>query len=321
MANPILIAFACDEGYAKHVAVVMQSILANATVTDRYEFHILTMDLSLNAESRLSEIASHSNATTIVHRVDPIRLAGFPTGSLPLETYLRLLLPEILPEYEKIIYLDADLIVMDSLAELWDCPIDDNAIAAAIDTITILRGEQILSHFKALHLPEEHVYFNAGVLLLNLKVLREIQLLEKVKTWVSKYADLMINSDQDVLNVVLAGRVKYFHLRWNLQAPLIAPIQLGWKCSKDHINAVSNPAIVHYVTNRKPWRKEFKLPYQSLYFKYLAQTPWQEDDLAPFTTDLIWQRCQEELEWSHKLVVSKIRRLLGRRFILSDDPE
>jgi lipopolysaccharide biosynthesis glycosyltransferase len=321
MPNPILIAFACDEAYSKHVAVVMQSILANAKIEERHEFHILTMNLSLDAENRLLEIATLSKATVRVHRVNPQRLAGFPTASLPLEAYLRLLLPDLLPEYEKILYLDADLIVMDSLSKLWDFPIGDSAIGAAIDSIAIFRGDVTLKHFKALQLPQQHIYFNSGVMLLNLKVLREIQLLEVVKKWAQKYSNLMRHSDQDVLNAILVGKVSYFDLRWNLQAPLIAPIKLGWKCSKEHVKAVSDPAILHYVTARKPWRKEFKLPYQSLYFKYLSQTPWKEEALNPIAFDLVWHRWREELDWLRKLVMSKIRRLLGRRFILSNDSE
>lgn len=320
MASPILIAFACDEGYSKHVAVVMQSIIASAAMEDRHEFHILTMNLSSDAENRLIEVATRGKATVLVHRMDARLLAGFPTASLPLEAYLRLLLPDLLPEYEKILYLDADIIVMDSLSKLWDFPIGEKAIGAAIDTMAILKGSA-LEHIKALQLPEEHLYFNSGVMLLNLKVLREIQLLENVKKWTQQHSDLMGNSDQDVLNAILAGSVNYFDLRWNLQAPLIAPIKLGWKCSKEHINAVSNPAIIHYITSRKPWRKEFKIPYQQLYFEYLSQTPWKDDILAPLTFDLVWHRWMEELDWAYQLVISKIRLLIGRRFILSDEPE
>jgi lipopolysaccharide biosynthesis glycosyltransferase len=321
MSNPISIAFGCDEGYSKHVAVVIQSILANATTQDRHEFHILTMNLSSDAEKRLLEVTTRGKATLLVHRLSAKLLEGFPTASLPLEAYLRLLLPDLLPEYEKILYLDADLIVMDSLSKLWDFSIGDSAIGAAIDSIAIFRGNAILEHFKALQLPEQHVYFNSGVMLLNLKVLREIQLLEVVKAWAQKYPDLMPHSDQDVLNALLVGKVSYFDLRWNLQVPLIAPIKLGWKCSQEHVKAVSDPAIVHYVTARKPWRKEFKLPYQSLYFKYLAQTPWQEDTLTPIAFDLVWHRWREELDWMRKLLMSKLRSLIGRRFILSDDPK
>lgn len=320
MNDPILIAFSCDEGYSRHVGVVMQSILANAAAGDRHDFHILTMNLSQNAENRLVKIATQGKATVRVHRVDAGRLEGFPTASLPLEAYLRLLLPDLLPEYEKILYFDADLLVLDSLCKLWDVSLRDSAVGAAIDSITILKGTG-LEHFKALQLPEGHLYFNSGVLLLNLRVLREMQLLKTMKEWAAEHSDLMIYSDQDALNVILAGNVSYFHLRWNLQAPLIAPIKLGWKCSQEHIKAVSDPAIIHYVTNRKPWRKEFRLPYQSLYFKYLAQTPWKDDEIDPFTADLVWQRCKEELEWRRKLVMSKVRRLIGRRFILSNDPE
>jgi lipopolysaccharide biosynthesis glycosyltransferase len=320
MANPISIAFACDDLYTKHVAVVMQSIFANAASEDRYEFHVLTMGITPESERRLVEVATRSEATLRVHKVDANLLSGFTVTYVTLDSYIRLLLPEVLPNHDKVLYLDADLIVMDSLRELWDTNIENFAAAAARDGMTITKGLD-LEHFEAFNFPKEHIYFNAGVLLLNLKVLREMQLLERVKVWAEKNSHLMKHNDQDALNVILAGKIVHCHLRWNLQAPLIAPIQLGWKCSQEHVKAVSDPGIVHYVTNRKPWRKEFKLPYQSLYFKYLAQTPWKEEDLAPFTTELRWQRCQEELEWSCKLVMSKVRGLLGRRFVLSKDPE
>lgn len=318
MTNSISIAFACDEGYSKHVAVVMHSILVNAATEDRHEFHILTMNIGSEAENRLREIATHGKATIFVHRVDANRLIGFPVLSHPLEAYLRLLLPEILPDREKILYLDADLLVLGSLSNLWDFPIEQKAVAAAIDSMTIFKGSA-LEHFKALQLPAEHLYFNTGVLLLNLKVLREIKLLETVKEWAAEHSDLMIHSDQDVLNVILAGNISYFHLRWNLQVPLIAPIKLGWQCTQEHITAVSDPAIIHYVTYRKPWRKEFKLPYQNLYFKYLAQTPWKDEAPQPLTFDLAWNRFIEELDWSTKWIKSKLRSLIGRNFKLAED--
>ena len=320
MANTISIAFACDECYSKHVAVVIQSIFANAAQEDRHEFHALTMGMTPESERRLIEIATSGGATMLVHRVDPQLLAGFTVTYVTLDSYIRLLLPEVLPNHDKVLYLDADLIVMDSLSELWKINIENFAAAAARDGMTITKGAA-LEHIESFDFPKGHIYFNAGVLLLNLQVLREMQLLERVRVWAKKNSHLMKHNDQDALNVILAGKILSCHLRWNLQAPLIAPIRLGWKCSQEHLKAVLNPGIIHYVTNRKPWRKEFKLPYQSLYFKYLAQTPWKEDALDPFTTDLVWQRCQEELEWSRKLAMSKIRRLLGRRFILSNDPE
>jgi lipopolysaccharide biosynthesis glycosyltransferase len=311
MINPISIAFACDEDYSKHVAVVIQSILANAAMEDRHEFHILTMDLSSDAENRLLEIATRGNATLLIHQVDAKRLAGFPETRHTLNTYLRLLLPEILPDDDKILYLDADLMVFSSLQELWTFPIGANAVAAAIDSMAVLQGTA-LDHFKSLQLPKSHVYFNCGVLLLNLKILREIQLLEQVRTWTTEHSNLMVHGDQDVINVILSGKVAYFHLRWNLQVPLIDPVRFGWSFTQEQTDAVSNPAIIHYVTNRKSWLREFKLPYQSLYFKYLAQTPWKDEPLPPVTFDRFWQRGLEELDWIYKLGMSKVRKILGR---------
>jgi lipopolysaccharide biosynthesis glycosyltransferase len=317
MANPISIAFACDNGYAKHVAVVMQSIIVNSAPEDRHEFHVLTMGLTQESESRLLEIVTRGRATMHVHRLDVKRLTGFPETRHTLNTYLRLLLPEVLPEQEKIIYLDADLIVRGSLSQLWDFPIGNNAIAAAMDSMAILRGTTV-EHFKTLQLPESHLYFNAGVLLLNLKVLREIQLIDILKEWATEHSNLMIHGDQDVLNVILVGKVAYFHLRWNLQVPLIDAVQFGWRYTPEQAEAVADPIILHYVTVRKPWRREFKLPYQNLYFQYLAQTPWQAEELQPLTFALGWQRCREELSWAYTWARSKARQSIGRTPVLLD---
>lgn len=310
MRDLISIAFACDEGYAKHVAVVMRSILANAAVEDQHKFHVLTMGLTLESENHLREVANRGKATLQIHRVDAQHLAGFPEARHTLNTYLRLLLPELLSNHEKVLYLDADLIVLDSLQELWNYPIGNAAMAIAIDSTAIFQGEA-LSHFEALQLPKEHIYFNAGVLLLNLKVLRQINLLEQVRLWVTDHSHLMRHSDQDALNVLLAGKLVYFHLRWNLQVPLIAPVQFGWVCTKEQIEAVSKPAIVHYVTSRKPWCWEYKLPYQNLYFQYLAQTPWKNDLPSALTLHQWLCRLREEIDWGRAWIKFKVKQILS----------
>ena len=279
----ISIAFACDENYSKYVAVVMQSIFARAAARDRHEFHILSLNLSAYAQTRLLEVATGGNAALYVHRLTKDRVAGFPVTDLPLETYLRLCLPDLLPEHDRIIYLDADLLVLDSLSALWNHALEGKAIGAAIDTLSVLKGNA-LDHFKALQLPDRHSYFNAGVLLLDLKMLRELKLLERARLWAAEHSALMTYNDQDVLNVLLAGRVSYLELRWNLQVPLIDLFKLGYRCSPEHVDAVAAPGIIHYVTSRKPWRSEFKLPYQSLYFKYLAAIV-DRDEQGFFKTD------------------------------------
>lgn len=309
MSDLISVAFACDENYAKHVGVVIKSILDNAAIDDRLDFHILTMELSPVSESYFREIAVSERTNLYIHRVCPKSLSGFPENRHTLNAYLRLFLPDILTQIEKVLYLDADLLVRKSLKELWGFSVANVAAGVAVDSMSIFKGKD-LEHFEALKLPENHTYFNSGVMLLNLKVLREIQLAKEVKLWMNTYSNLMRHSDQDVLNVILANNVAYFHLRWNLQIPLIAPVLFNYFHTPEQAEAVSDPAILHYVTSRKPWHREFKLPYQNLYFHYLARTPWKDSAHQRLTLSILLTRFLEELEWLKKGTKAQLRKLL-----------
>lgn len=311
MKEPISVAFACDESYAKHVAVVIKSIFAKATLENEYEFHILTMGLTPETANRLQKLVSNCNGTLQIHHIAQEKLANFPASRHTLNAYLRLFLAELLPVKDKILYLDADLIVFDSLNKLWHHPLGNYAVAAAVDS-TACFVDSASEHLGSLNLPIDHQYFNSGVLLLNLRVLREIRLLEKVLVWTIKNSHLMLHSDQDALNALLAGKITYLHLRWNLQVPLIDPVRFGWGCIQVQGEAVADPAIIHYVTGRKPWLRQYKLPYQHLYFYYLAQTPWKDDPLSPYTFRQRLHRLSEELDWCYKWLRAEIRRFLGR---------
>lgn len=310
--SPITIAFACDDNYAQHVAVVMQSIFANAAPEDSHEFHILTMGLLPDTENRLQLVAANGGATITIHRISEDKLSSFPEQRQTLNAYLRLFLPEILPSHERILYLDADLVVFTSLSKLWQSSLNNSAIKAVPDSMTYFQGSA-MEHFRSLNLDSHsNFYFNSGVLLLNLAELREFRLLEMVLHWMVDNANLVFHSDQDALNALLVGKVGSLHPRWNLQVPLIDPVCFGWGCTQQQAEAVANPAIVHYVTGRKPWFRQYKLPYQELYFQYLAQTPWKDDPLPSYTFSHRLQRLGEELDYSYRWSRSEIRRLLGR---------
>ncbi|MDB9487749.1 glycosyltransferase family 8 protein [Dolichospermum circinale CS-537/01] len=310
MKEPISIALSCDEKYAPYAAVVIKSIFGSAKRGEEYEFHILSTGLSEKVKSNFREIAEFHNSSLKIYQISPERLASFPEGVHTLNTYLRLFLPEILPEYDKIIYLDADVLVLDSLQEIWDYPLK-NLLGVVPDAISYLRGSA-LDHFKDLRLPSTHIYFNAGLLLINLKLAREIGFLEQTICWVKTNSHLMRFSDQDALNAVFAGQVSYLHQRWNLQIPLINPVLFGWSFTEEQVDAVANPGIIHYTSN-KPWHREYKLPYRKLYFLYLSQTPWDGSNLLPhYSFSKKIHRIWEEFNWLYKYSVSKIRQLLGR---------
>jgi len=311
MPAPIQIAFACDDGYARHVAVVMRSIFTHAHPDDRHEFHVLTMGLTTETESRLYEVANDGGASLEIHHVDRSRLEGFPEKSHTLNTYLRILLPELLPVTPRILYLDADLLVFSSLAELWQLDLSGAIMAAATDA-SYLFGGISLAHFQRLGLHPSNRYFSAGVLLMNLNKWSEGDATSLIRSWASEYSQLMTHSDQDALNVILAGQVMPLHLRWNLQVPLIEPVKYGWNCTREMAEAVAQPGIVHYTGSAKPWHREYPAPYQNLYFHYLAETPWKGQLPPPMTIAQRLRRTGRLAKACYMWARSEARRWLGR---------
>ena len=312
MSSPIQIAFACDDGYARHVAVVMRSILSNADPESRHEFHVLSMGLSGESESRLRQVAEGSGISTLsLYQVERERLNGFPESRHTLNAYLRLLLPELLPTTSKVLYLDADLLVFSSLESVWETDLTDMIVAMATDA-SYLFGGAALPHFARLGLKNGERYFNSGVILINLDAWRKSDAAAHICSWIMNHHHVIKYPDQDALNVVLAGKVAEIHLRWNLQVPLIDPVKYGWGCTREMAEAVVDPAIVHFVTNRKPWLREYPLPYQDLYLRYLAETPWGEEKPQPLSLRQRSVRMARQAGNGYRWARSTVRGVLGR---------
>lgn len=308
MPEPIRIAFACNDGYAQHVAVVIRSILASAHPSDQHEFHVFSTDLTSQSVGRLKETAAPSMLE--VHAVDSARLAGFPDSRHTRNAFIRLLLPELLPGINSILYLDADLLVFDSLRDLADISLADVPASAAMDSLE-LWGGLLDVEVGRIQQNGAHRYFNSGVMVLNLDLWRREGLTAKIAVWCRENADKLIHADQTALNVLLANRIRYIHLRWNLQIPLIEPVRYGWNHTTEMAEAVAQPGIIHFVTARKPWCRQHRVPYQEHYFRFRSETPWQSDPLPALSVD---QRCQwlvETLAVGRKGLRSQLRKVMG----------
>lgn len=187
-------------------------------------------------------------------------------------TYFRLLIPKILPkELAKVIYIDSDIIVQDSLYDLYTEDIDKYALAACKE----LKGADI--NIKRLEYPSEYNYFCAGFMLINLNYWRENNITEQSFDFLSKYPGRILWWDQDALNACLYNKWKTLHPRYNCDPTMY--YYKGWSQYQDEdiklwLEAVKNPAIIHYLTAVKPWHILCNHPKKDLYFYYLDQTPW-----------------------------------------------
>jgi len=209
-------------------------------------------------------------------------LQGFPVnGHATVATYFRLLLPELLPtSVDRVIFIDADTIVTDSLAPLWNIPLQGKAIAAVPEHRFSCND----------HGHEFGSYFNAGIMLVDLQKWRESDLLQRGRLFANAYPECMRHWDQDVLNHVFKNDWVALPDRWNACPHLfgLTPEYKGYDYvyTEDEKEAISNPAIVHFAGPGpiKPWNAQCQHIYKDNYLVAKKATPWAStplEDISP----------------------------------------
>lgn len=272
----IHIAFASDDGYVMPTLVAMTSVLAN---TSSYvAFHILDDGIAQKNRRRIERLAQRYGAAVDFIETDRAWLGNFPADPrLAKTTYLRLRLPACLPDVARCIYLDGDLVVRHDIAELWNLDLHGKALAAVKDIV----GDFLEEGRHNLQLDQDHIYFNAGVLVMDLARLRAFRLEEKAIAFAQKYPERIRIVDQDILNVLLQKDVAYFPLAWNYclfpgqdrQEPW-CDLQ-GLYSQAERTACRHDAAIVHFANAVKPWHcspEVLEHPYFDDYFRYVALT-------------------------------------------------
>ena len=200
---------------------------------------------------------------------------------ITLETYFRLALPELLPkEVERVLYLDADLIVNKPLDELYEMDFENQYMIVCKDvTSTVTEYLEQPGLFDELKGKPGFCYFNAGVLLLNLKRLREKYSFRILMDYALKIKDCLKFHDQDLLNYVLGQEVKYAEAeRFNLIA------RTAYNSGYRYPWVEENTSILHYA-GPKPWEhKEVRYELECFWWDYAKKTPFYTELLE----DLVW---------------------------------
>lgn len=278
---------ATDNKFVQHCAVTIVSILKNNT--SKVIIYLLTEGLSLYNEKQLTDLVTSNGGELHIIPVNSEALKNCPMPPLfklshiSIATYYRLLVSELLPEeIDKVIYLDCDIVVRHSIDDLWNYNIDGYAIGAVYQI-----ADWNIDAIKRLSYPISYGYFNAGVLLINLKYWRENQISGQLFEYLEKNKDKIIFHDQDALNGVLHGKCLRLPCKWNMQNGFFKKSVFTIISTKneesisyydDYKNQIPkeiyDPVIVHYVSKPKPWEIGCTHPYKREYYHYLNQTPW-----------------------------------------------
>lgn len=211
----IPVVWGLDEKYLLPAFVVMHSILKNSN--RQYQFYIITADDIMKQVKEyvalLKKEYNNFNVDVKLINGELFKDIKIYNKYLSISTYFRLLISNLITEYEKCIYLDCDVLINGDLAEFFDFDLEDDYIAGVKDCHIIQDTPREREHEKVLGIPSRDKYINAGVLLLNLKKVRKDNLVHKFFAQMSKENWY---EDQDVLNICCYPYIKTLPLKYNL---------------------------------------------------------------------------------------------------------
>ena len=253
----IPVILAGDNDFALPIAVTIRSVIDSANDKDSYLFLILSDRIS---ETRQRILSALEQIRERIH----ILIFDMEEFFTPLQdrfpvrlywkraTFFRLFLPEILPQFEKVFYLDGDLLVRADLAELFHENLSPDIWCTAVeDCLGRISRNQKRYMRRELHLPADHIYFNAGFLLLNLTALRNIHFSERALEIQDRLKPLY--QDQDILNILCCGHVRLLPHFWNYMLIDIPPLSSDSVPTLSPAGKDENVRILPYSGDRKPW--------------------------------------------------------------------
>jgi lipopolysaccharide biosynthesis glycosyltransferase len=213
----------------------------------------------------------HLGAGYTFHRIERERVTGLPVVQMfTAAMWYRIFLPELIPEADRVLYLDVDTIAVDDISPLWELDLGENYLAAVTNVLMPPDRERPASLGIA-----SHRYFNSGVLLMNLTAMRADDRPRALYDFAAARPHLKW-PDQDTLNVVLGARRLDLAPRWNAMNSLWFEWSTGVFSADELEEARKNPAIRHFEgpDRYKPWHHRAPREAKKLYARHRRKTPW-----------------------------------------------
>ena len=253
--TPILIYTAADGNYALQAQVLFGSIIKTQTLPVRL---VIFGNGWKKKELKRIERMQTSRASVEVREINADQFSAVKLArGFPLATAYNVLAPQFLLQNEtRAIYMDADMVVMDSLNELWEMELT-TPIGAVLDAhIVWMASPSMWRPWKEENVDPLTPYLNTGLMLIDLEKWRHADLTNRTLAYLEKYA--MPCVDQDALNFALNGKFDQLHPRYNsMPYHLLKMFRYVDAVDPDERigEAITNPAVVHFHRSffGKPW--------------------------------------------------------------------
>lgn len=279
--NQIPVVLSADNNYGIPMLVTIASALQNKADTTYFKFYILiSEDFSDTLKGMIDKVLAMypGNAAEYIVMGDEFSGAYVGIEHITVPTYYRLKIPQLLSQVDKCIYLDVDLIVKQDLGKLFDVDIEED-YAAGVRALGYYSSEdRMIKRAEYLGIENVNDYINAGVLLLNLKKIRENNLQARFMELLDKNFN---SQDQDILNVAFFGKIKILPFAYNVMTKYELFNESAYeetefirRCltKEDWDEGRQNPIIIHYADKEKPWDK-FEAVYSGEWWNVVSSLP------------------------------------------------
>lgn len=303
----IPIFYAIDDGYAKFVAVSIKSLIMNANNNYNYDINVIYENLSEENAKKLKSLETDNVKIILTEMNQNLSMITDKLGNrlreytFTLTIFFRLFISVMFPKYDKCIYIDADTVIPGDISSLYNEDLGNNYLGCIVDKSTI-DNEILASYFeKVVGIPRDK-YINSGVLLMNSKKLRELKIDEKFLDLYIKYGFDVIAPDQDYINSMCYGHIKYLSDIYDAMP-------------NPNNKEVEKPVIIHYNLFLKPWQYE-NVQYYDYFWKYAKFTPYY-DEILEIKNNYTDEDRKKDSEWMD-LMVSRAKSLVGTKNTLKN---
>lgn len=303
----IPIFYAIDDSYAKFVAVSIKSLIMNANNNYNYDINVIYENLSEKNAEKLKSLETDNVKIILTEMNQNLSMITDKLGNrlreytFTLTIFFRLFIPVMFPKYHKCIYIDADTVIPGDISRLYNEDLEDNYLGCIVDKSTI-DNEILASYFEEVVGIPRDKYINSGVLLMNSKKLRELKIDEKFLDLYIKYGFDVIAPDQDYINSMCYGHIKYLSDIYDAMP-------------NPNNKEVENPVIIHYNLFLKPWQYE-NVQYYDYFWKYAKFTPYY-DEILEIKNSYTDEDRKKDSEWMD-LMVSRAESLVGTQNTLKN---
>lgn len=293
MCKEVPIVFISDNDYVLPTTVAIKSLVLNKKETTSYKIYIIASDISQDNKELFKRFESDMVSVEIIEQNcnEFNHLHTFDENSIcvaSIAALLKFLIPQIIADYEKVLYLDGDILIRGDLSELYNTDISGYMAGVIIDSGSI--------YYRHEYVNKVDKYFNSGVMLLNLETMRREKTTESLIKCKQDINDSNL-MDQNVFNIVFNKRIKTLSIRYNFLAANLNRADSKWGINQ--INEIYNTSyenkselfedslIVHFSSKDKPW-KVSNVPFADEWYEYylLNTSGIKNSSIKRYTKDM-----------------------------------